>query len=509
DGSDPLSNTILKATGDTPHWRTVLSAGGGNITKWSDQVSGTKRDIVSDTVWVGDREFEVSDASPFTAGDNIIIYHPCTAGWLAAIDSGGTFYDSTGADPYADFPWSVGSQPILYNRYIKSIDGNKITIDAPVFNHLIREQSQSYIYKYARQGLRTQIGIENLRIDIVTGNQPDEAHAWTAIDLFQVEDAWIRNCTMLHFGLSGIQTGTATRVTVENCKALDPVCVIEGGKRYNFNVYTASQLILFKNCQATNGRHSYVSNGASWTSGCVFLDCTSSGAFASSEGHRRWSQGLLYDNHVELDGPRGGFNPRLLGLYNRAYYGTSHGWAAVHSVAWGCDVAGGDLIVQQPPTAQNYAIGCFGARITGVAPPASFPAPSGYIEGSNQTGLMPRSLYLAQLEDRIGPALGIGEDRDHQHTLAGFILQQNYPNPFNPQTTIAYALPEAGKVKITIFDMTGQKVTELVNARQLKGSFQVVWDGCNMAGEQVASGIYLYRMQSDNFAQSKKMILIR
>ena len=67
-------------------------------------------------------------------------------------------------------------------------------------------------------------------------------------------------------------------------------------------------------------------NGYSYTSGCVFVDCTSSGAYAGSEGHRRWSTGLLFDNLIELDGPRPGVNPRLLGLYNRGYYGTSHGW---------------------------------------------------------------------------------------------------------------------------------------------------------------------------------------
>ena len=100
--------------------------------------------------------------------------------------------------------------------------------------------------KYTRSGIVTNLGIENLRIDIETsGSATDENHAWNAVDLYQIEDSYVRNCTFLHFVLSGIRTNTATRITIDNCRALKPVSVIEGGKRYNFKTYTASQQILF------------------------------------------------------------------------------------------------------------------------------------------------------------------------------------------------------------------------------------------------------------------------
>ncbi len=92
----------------------------------------------------------------------------------------------------------MGSQPIVYNRYVTAVSGDTVAIDAPVFNHLVRSLSQSYIYKYARSGLRTNNGIEDLRIDIETAGGTDEAHPWDAINLVQIEDAWVRNCTMLH-----------------------------------------------------------------------------------------------------------------------------------------------------------------------------------------------------------------------------------------------------------------------------------------------------------------------
>ena len=398
DDPDESSNTIIHATGNSPDKRTVIIAGGGISTRWQDAVSNTTRNIVTNLVPVGSRTFEVNDASPFQVGDNIIIYHPCTQAWLQTINYGGT---------HGDPGWTVDSEPLVFNRYIKNIEGNQITIGTPVFNHLNRSLSQSYIYKYRRDGLITNIGIENLRIYIVSTNDTDENHAWNGIDLYQIEDAWVINCTMRHFGYSGIRTETATRITIDNCKAIDPRSILEGNKRYNFQLLMASQQILFKDCYAANGRHHYVSNGASSVSGCVFYNCTSSGAYTSSEGHRRWSMGLLFDNHRELNGPRYWYDPRLLGLYNRGNWGTGHGWASAHSVAWNCNVAGGDIAVQKPPTAQNYAIGCFANRVTGsYFLTCPFTEPQGHVEGVNTAGLEPASLFMAQLTDRLSGSAG-------------------------------------------------------------------------------------------------------
>ena len=65
--------------------------------------------------------------------------------------------------------------------------------------------------------------------------------------MFGVEDAWVTKSTVLHFIKSGFMTGMATRVTIDSCNALDPISIIEGGKRYNFNLYHYSQLVLIKN----------------------------------------------------------------------------------------------------------------------------------------------------------------------------------------------------------------------------------------------------------------------
>lgn len=398
-GSDSLTNSIIVGTGNTPAERDIIVAGGGSNTKWSGSVSGTQTNLIDDTVYVGSKVFHVQDPSAYGIGDNIIIYHPCSDPWLQAVDYGGT----NGTEL-----WTVGSQPLVFNRYITGINGNEITIDVPVYNTLVKSLSQSYIYKYNRSGIKTNIGIENLRVDI-TGWEPDtldqSSSAWSAIALSQIENGWVKNFTATHFVYACVRTETATRITIDSCNGLNPVGSVDPAdvnhRRYSFALDDASQQVLMMNCLATNGRHSFMSNGTSWVSGCVFYNVKVYNPYAPSEPHRRWSMGILYDNFVQLNGPLSGYSSELLGFYNRGDFGTGHGWAAAHCVAWNCDVAGGDLLVQKPPTAQNYAVGCFG-DVTGTKPPAPFVQPTGYIEGTNAAGLNPPSLYMAQLQERLG-----------------------------------------------------------------------------------------------------------
>lgn len=95
------------------------------------------------------------------------------------------------------------------------------------------------------------------------------------------------------------------------------------------------------------------------------------------------------------------------------------------------------------------------------------------------------------------------------NTPGEFALKQNYPNPFNPLTTIAYQLPASSNVVLKIYSLSGQQVKALVNGRQSAGLQQVVWDGRDDNGYQVASGIYLYRLRAGDLIQTKKMTLLR
>jgi hypothetical protein len=88
-------------------------------------------------------------------------------------------------------------------------------------------------------------------------------------------------------------------------------------------------------------------------------------------------------------------------------------------------------------------------------------------------------------------------------------LSQNYPNPFNPTTEIEYGLPDAREAKLTIFNILGQTVRNLVSERQEAGYHKVVWDGCDNTGRQVPSGAYLYKLEAGDFSQSMKMVLLK
>lgn len=85
-----------------------------------------------------------------------------------------------------------------------------------------------------------------------------------------------------------------------------------------------------------------------------------------------------------------------------------------------------------------------------------------------------------------------------------FELKQNYPNPFNPVTTIEFAIPKQTLVNLTIFDIHGRKVLTLVNETLISGSYKIRFDA-----KDYGSGVYFYRIQTDEFVDIKKLILIK
>ncbi len=97
----------------------------------------------------------------------------------------------------------------------------------------------------------------------------------------------------------------------------------------------------------------------------------------------------------------------------------------------------------------------------------------------------------------------------HEILPAALVLQQNYPNPFNPTTTIRFALPSASHVKLNIYNVLGQRVRTLVNEPRVAGFHSVLWDGRNNGGALVATGVYLYRLELDQRAFTKKMLLLK
>lgn len=113
--------------------------------------------------------------------------------------------------------------------------------------------------------------------------------------------------------------------------------------------------------------------------------------------------------------------------------------------------------------------------------------------------------YIIVARGRYEPDLGA-----LTNSLPGqFELHSNYPNPFNPTTQIKFALPTGGQVRLEIFNILGQNVTTLVDGELEAGYHRVEWNGTDDNGQNVASGIYFYRLTADNFVDSKRMILLK
>ena len=103
-------------------------------------------------------------------------------------------------------------------------------------------------------------------------------------------------------------------------------------------------------------------------------------------------------------------------------------------------------------------------------------------------------------------------DVQHEKELGifeNFQLNQNYPNPFNPSTRIIYSLPVAGNVKISVYDILGQKVQTLVDSFQNAGEHSIVWYGKDESNNPVGSGIYFYSLTTSNGSIQRKMVLLQ
>jgi hypothetical protein len=105
------------------------------------------------------------------------------------------------------------------------------------------------------------------------------------------------------------------------------------------------------------------------------------------------------------------------------------------------------------------------------------------------------------------PIVGVGGGGET--VPEAYALHQNFPNPFNPNTAIRYELPNEGRVVLRVYNILGQEVRTLVNAKQAAGVQTVRWDGRNNLGQAVSSGIYLYRLEAGSYVKTLKMTLLK
>ena len=394
-------STVLYGRNAAEKAKRLILMGNSSAHNWGNGKGDAQVNIVTQKVMPGDYSFQVEDASAYRVGDLICIKYPTTTAWLEAVWYGG----NTKRDTDESKKWKTKDIDISYHRYVTKVEGNMIEVDAPIFYALDVQYAQAYIYKIPNPGtIRHNVGIENLHISFERSPENSTANVdQNCIYMSSLENSWVKGVSMSGFVHAGIKTTSTTRSTIEDCYAIDPSGLCTGGTYYNFENYHRSQLILLKDCYARNGRHHYISNGCASTSGIVVLNFRSELSLAQAEGHRLWSQGILFDNWTELGTIKS--NAGKIGMYLRDNMGSGHGWGGTNSVFWNCDVQDGAIYLDKVPTGQNYAIGCTAKTIRRYRNNMS-EYTNGYIEGQNRKGLQPASLYEAQRAAR-GISTGI------------------------------------------------------------------------------------------------------
>lgn len=100
--------------------------------------------------------------------------------------------------------------------------------------------------------------------------------------------------------------------------------------------------------------------------------------------------------------------------------------------------------------------------------------------------------------------VGVSEKENGEEIPTQYELEQNYPNPFNPSTTIAFALPKSSEVTLKIFDIFGREIVTLVDAKLPAGRHQVIFNASTFS-----SGTYFYRLQANEFSQTRRLTLVK
>ncbi|MHB1686605.1 MAG: Kelch repeat-containing protein [Ignavibacteriaceae bacterium] len=102
-----------------------------------------------------------------------------------------------------------------------------------------------------------------------------------------------------------------------------------------------------------------------------------------------------------------------------------------------------------------------------------------------------------------------GVPKNSPQIVSGFKLENNYPNPFNPSTQISFTIGKESHVSLDVYSILGEHIKNIVSKIYSPGEYRLTWDGTNNFGRQVAAGIYIYKLASDYFTDSKKMILLK
>ncbi|MFV0365710.1 MAG: DUF6298 domain-containing protein [Mangrovibacterium sp.] len=373
------SGIVIRGAGNTPDGTTLIADGTSRETLFRIEGEAVslvekKLQVQGEYVPVGTMKITLDDVSSLKVGDKIALSRPVTQEWIDKVGMS----DFGGESSW--WGWKSQFQFIRWDRSIAAINGNEITIDAPITTAIEKEFGGAFVQKYEQDTRISNVAVENLNIISAydSTNLKDEEHCWNGISFQHVENAWVRRVNFKHLAGSAVALYEgASKVTVEDCISTEPISEIGGLRRYTF--YTEGQQALFLRVYAEKGYHDF-GTGAFVAGPTAFVQCTSEQAYSFSGTVNSWASGILFDLvHVDR---------QALSLSNRYISDFGAGWTAANCLIWQSTASMIENFA--PPGANNWAFGTW-AQFSG----------SGYWNFCNEH-VNPRSLFFQQLAERVG-----------------------------------------------------------------------------------------------------------
>ncbi|MGN6727621.1 MAG: hypothetical protein ACTHLZ_17010 [Tepidisphaeraceae bacterium] len=341
----------------------------------------------------GASSLTVDDAKHFAPHDVVQIVKPVTAEWVKFMRM-----DALERNGKPE-TWVEGE--LYVERTVVAVEGSRLTFDIPLSDSLNAKfcgPAGARVVKIAAPRRLSGVGIENMRIVSPPQHVEITEPLYEAIQMDGVADAWARDLQLENTVNSVVVKRDVRRVTFERVTVNNTTTTKGAAKPADF--WCQGSQILFDRCEGSGNKLFFIATGSRLSGPNVALNCTFKGD-GQIQPHQRWATGFLVDNcHV----PNGSVD-----FMNRGIMGSGHGWTIGWAVAWNCTAA--SFLIQQPPGAYNWAIGCKGEQRTAAMPGIEHhgaPAPSGDIlpQGvidSPGKPVSPKSLYLTQLRARLGP----------------------------------------------------------------------------------------------------------
>ncbi len=321
------SGTVLRG-----HDATLIAAGQDrrtliDVRGLNDRQLGPALTITDKTVPAGSTQLTLASTEGLSTGQRIVIRRPSTKEWIAEIGMDkfpGSFADQR-------LHWHPGTRDLEWERTITALDPktNRITFDAPITTTLEQRFGGGTIHTFTWPGRLQNIGIEGLTCVSEFASPTDEEHAWIAISLDHVENAWIRDIVTRHFVSAAVWLGAGTRaITVQDCRSEAPISETAGWRRFAF--YIGGQQTLVQRCTADQAREAFLV-GLCSTGPNVFLHCSATHALADSGSIESFASGALFDG-IRIEGAKINLEP-----IGSRYQGA--GIVADNCTTWACTFA--------------------------------------------------------------------------------------------------------------------------------------------------------------------------